>query len=362
MRPVWVVGVALHSSTPNTVSPHLVATLSAKNVRCIGSHRPIGILESLADRNVADSAVSSDLSPDSAVTPMAVPPWFQITFLCEACAGAATVSPNSRVLRKLIPYVPAEGDSVLVARFLSNVQDDSEIHTAASLVILNTDQQRLRWDPTVLQSHSEYMATIQLAKRCYYSRLARLFAKRLLKRQLLHYQGTKPMDKQPLRKDSSGNTYPPSEDFKYTLLERSLGLTYSQILNMLIKNIHFVMHDLDAGYSSNSIGDGPTWITFTAELLDALVSVIPSDSACDITEGSLRDLGQLQAGPYRLLTTWNGASAEAFNSVLISYGHRCLLCSKLFVSQELDKDSSSIMCTECSSCCHGGHTRMGRQC
>ena len=49
----------------------------------------------------------------------------------------------------------------------------------------------------------------------------------------------------------------------------------------------------------------------------------------------------------RLLTTWNGASAEAFNSVLISYGHRCLMCSKLFVSQALDKDSTSIMCTEC---------------
>ena len=124
------------------------------------------------------------------------------------------------------------------------------------------------------------------------------------------------MDKQQLRKDSSGNNYLPSEDFKYTLLERSLGLTHSQILNMLIKNIHFVMHDLDAGYSSNSIGDGPTWVSFTTELLDALVTVIPSDPACDITEESLRALVNRQEGPYRLLTTWNGQvrSGQVYSS------------------------------------------------
>ena len=113
-----------------------------------------------------------------------------------------------------------------------------------------------------------------------------LNTKRPLKRQLLHYQGNKPMDKQQPRTDSSGDFYPPAEDFKYTLLERSLGLTYSQILVMLIKNTSFVMHDLDAGYSSSSIGDGPTWISLTtdSELIDALVSVVPSasDSSCDI--------------------------------------------------------------------------------
>ena len=82
-----VVGVALHSSTPSTISPCLVAYLSTKNVWHVGSHRPIGILESLADRIVADfleslvdrivadSAVSSDLSPDSAVTPGTWLPW-----------------------------------------------------------------------------------------------------------------------------------------------------------------------------------------------------------------------------------------------------------------------------------------------
>ena len=100
--------------------------------------------------------------------------------------GAAKRSPNSRV--------PAEGDSVLVACFLDTAQD--EVHTAASMVILSTDRQLMRWSPIVLQAHPEYMATIQLAKRRYYSRLARVFAKRLLNRQLLHYQGNKPMDKQ----------------------------------------------------------------------------------------------------------------------------------------------------------------------
>ena len=157
MRPVWDVGVALHPSTPNTVSPHLVATLSARNYLWMGSHRPIGILESLADRNVADSAVSSDLSPDSAVTPRAVLPWFQNTLLREACAGAAKMSPTSRVL--------AEGDSVLVARFLDTVRD--EVHTAASMVILSTDQQLMRWNPIMLQTQPEYMETVMLAKRRY---------------------------------------------------------------------------------------------------------------------------------------------------------------------------------------------------
>ena len=152
-RPVWDVGVALHPLTPGTMSPHLAATLSARTFLWMGSHRPIGILESLADRNVADSAVSSDLSPDSAVTPRAVLPWFQNTLLREACAGAAKRSPNSRV--------PAEGDSVLVACFLDTVQD--EAHTAASMVILSTDRQLMRWHPIMLQAHPEYMATIQLA-------------------------------------------------------------------------------------------------------------------------------------------------------------------------------------------------------
>jgi hypothetical protein len=143
-----------------------------------------------------------------------------------------------------LPYFPQDGNPGLVARFLSHVQD--EIRYAAELVMLNTEQQQLRWQPIVRQTHPAYRATIQLAKRRYYSRLARVFAKRLLKRQILHYQGRKPMDKQQLGKDASGSLYSPSDDFKYTLLERSLGLTYSQILVVLIKNIHFVMHDLDA--------------------------------------------------------------------------------------------------------------------
>ena len=80
--------------------------------------------------------------------------------------------------------------------------------------MLNTEQQQLRWQPLVSQTHPAYATTIQLAKRRYYSRLARVFAKRLLKRQLLLYQGCKPMDKQQLGKDASGNPYPPSADFK----------------------------------------------------------------------------------------------------------------------------------------------------
>ncbi len=176
------------------------------------------------------------------------------------------VQPQQRphIPRKPIPYFQTEGDSVLVARFLDHAQDD--LRNAAELVMFSTEQQLPRWQPIVFQTHPGYSATIQLAKRWYYSRLARVFAKRLLKRQVLHYQGRKPMDKQQLGKDALGNRYPPSDDFKYTLLEPSLGLTYSQILVVLIKNIHFVMHDLDAGYSSNSIGDGPTWIEFTGSV------------------------------------------------------------------------------------------------
>ncbi len=123
------VGVALHSSTSSSLSSHRIAVLSAKNVQWLDSHRPAGLLESLADRNVAVSAVSSDLSPDSAVTPMPMLPWFQITFFCEVCAGAAKMSPNSHKLRKPIPYFQTEGDSVLVARFLDHAQD--EIRNAA---------------------------------------------------------------------------------------------------------------------------------------------------------------------------------------------------------------------------------------
>ena len=70
------VGVALHSSTPSSLSSHRIAVLSAKNVQWLGSHRPFGKLESLADRIAADSAIRSDPSPDSAVTPSVVLPWF----------------------------------------------------------------------------------------------------------------------------------------------------------------------------------------------------------------------------------------------------------------------------------------------
>ena len=72
------VGVALHSSTPSSLSPHQAAVLSVRNVKWIGSHRPIGKLESLADKIAADSAISSDPSLDSAVTPRMILPWFQI--------------------------------------------------------------------------------------------------------------------------------------------------------------------------------------------------------------------------------------------------------------------------------------------
>ena len=71
------VGVALHSSTPSSLSPHQAAVLSVRNVKWIGSHRPIGKLESLADKIAADSAISSDPSLDSAVTPGVILPWFQ---------------------------------------------------------------------------------------------------------------------------------------------------------------------------------------------------------------------------------------------------------------------------------------------
>jgi hypothetical protein len=125
--------------------------------------------------------------------------------------------------RRMLSYFPKDGNAVLVARFLDHVRD--EVYTAAELVMLSTDQQQLRWQPIVMRAHPEYLATILLAKRRYYSRLARVFAKRLLRRQILHYQGRKPMDRQQLQPDASGDFYPPSEDFKYTLLERSLGLT-----------------------------------------------------------------------------------------------------------------------------------------
>ena len=73
------VGVALHSSTLSSLSPRRIAVLSTKNVQWVGSHRRIKKLESLADRIAADSAVSSDLSPDSAasVTPRVKLPWFE---------------------------------------------------------------------------------------------------------------------------------------------------------------------------------------------------------------------------------------------------------------------------------------------
>ena len=63
------VGVAQHSSTPSSLSPHQAAVLSVRNVKWIGSLRPISKLESLADKIAADSAISSDPSLDSAVTP-----------------------------------------------------------------------------------------------------------------------------------------------------------------------------------------------------------------------------------------------------------------------------------------------------
>ncbi len=68
-------GVDLHPSSP---APHfqVVAVLSEKNVKWMGSHRTVGKLESLADRIAADSAITPDLSPDSAVTPRVRLPWF----------------------------------------------------------------------------------------------------------------------------------------------------------------------------------------------------------------------------------------------------------------------------------------------
>ena len=55
----------------------------------------------------------------------------------------------------------------------------------------------------------------------------------------------------------------------------------------------------------------------------------------------------MHAGPYHLLTTWNGTSAEAYSLVLVSFGHRCLTCSKLFISEASDMVSKSIACAAC---------------
>ncbi len=66
-----------YPSTPSSLAPHLVAVLSVKSVERIGSHRPVGKLESLADRTATDSAITPGPSPDSAVTPSVAIPWFQ---------------------------------------------------------------------------------------------------------------------------------------------------------------------------------------------------------------------------------------------------------------------------------------------
>jgi hypothetical protein len=66
-------GADLH---PSSLAPHLVAVFSEKNVKWMGSHRPVGKLESLADRIAAASAIAPDSSPDSAVTPSVALPWF----------------------------------------------------------------------------------------------------------------------------------------------------------------------------------------------------------------------------------------------------------------------------------------------
>ena len=64
--------------------------------------------------------------------------------------------------KRVLPYFPQDGNPEMVARFLDRVQ--GEVRQAAELVMLNTEQQQLRWQPLVAKTHPAYAATIQLAK------------------------------------------------------------------------------------------------------------------------------------------------------------------------------------------------------
>ena len=199
----------------------------------------------------------------------------------------------------------------------------------------------------------------------YYSKLTKVFVRRLVRHQLLHHQGNTPSARHPLMLDANKIVHPTSRIF--FLLERQLGMTHQQLVKKLVTLVRKYLtqfgkeyssdsegdgpwqipaglnwvgassevhpQGLDSGYSSNSMGDGPMWIPITMTLRDAIDSCTSTDPACDINANTMNASFEKEYPPWNMLTTWDGQHTADALSVFISFGYKCGKCGQQTLSR-----------------------------
>jgi hypothetical protein len=150
-------------------------------------------------------------------------------------------------------------------RFFDKVRTD--LKEIAVTVHKSTQRAKVRWSYLIDSSRPEATERNDLIgkkrytryeaiHRKYYSKLTRVLVKRLVRDQLLLYQGRTPSARHPLTKDAKGNVHATSDIF--FLLERMLGMPYKQIVKILVHDTRYFLAQLGKEYSSNTESDGPS--------------------------------------------------------------------------------------------------------
>jgi len=168
---------------------------------------------------------------------------------------------------------------------------------------------------------NKFYTRYEMIRHKYYSTLAKVLVKRLVREQLLHYQGNTPSARHPLMMDVNGTVHPASRVF--FLLERMLGMTHKELVKKLVSIVRRNMQRrFGKEYSSDSEGDGPVWIPITMGLRDAIDALASSDPHCDINAATMNATFEKTLPPWNLLATWDGLRTADAVFLFISYGYQ----------------------------------------
>ncbi len=228
---------------------------------------------------------------------------------------------------------------------------------------------------------NKFYTRYEMIRHKYYSEMTKVLVKRLVREQLLHYQGNTPSARHPLMMDANGRVHPTSRIF--FLLERMLGMTHKELVKKLVhiarrnmqrrfgkeyssdsegdgpwqipasrnfsgasNTVH--LQGLDSGYSSNSMGDGPMWIPITMGLRDAIDACASLDPHCDINAATMNATFEKTLPPWNLLATWDGLRTADAVFLFISYGYQCGRCGKHFIGDDHHTDERAVACAHCA--------------
>ena len=216
----------------------------------------------------------------------------------------------------------------------------------------------------------------------YYSHLTTVLVKRLVRKQLLIYQGHTPSARHPLK--LVGKELHPTSRF-FFLLERQVGMTHKQIVKKLVHSVRTDMRHnqfgkeyssdsegdgpwqipglrnwdedsgevhlqgLDSGYSSNSMGDGPMWIPITMKLRDDIDLGASTEAICDINATRMNETFDRTIPPWSMLATWDGTGTAEALFLFMSYGYKCGKCGEHFIGDDSHTQEQIVACSYCAA-------------